>query len=395
MRWARLSILAGTLVAAAGLLAWALIGRLEWSEREVWTGYTGEASYNDFLACQRLLERMGQRASSIRGLPAGKRMPARNDVVLLPMRRERITPGQAEALMGWVARGGLLVTEGLTAESREAAVTQDPVCRAVGARLAWVPEWNGGGLAPGKMTVDPKAFDEANRNVQVVIDGRGYTVRLGAWRQLLDLGGRAARSAGNASGIKLLQYDLGRGRVVLCTDLSCLANGNLAEADHAGFVSALVQGWGPGNRVWIVYREEAPSLRRWLGDHAWRVLGALAALLAAGLWNAAPRFGPLVPDPHEPRRSLLEHLAACGRFQWARRGGLPLLAAARQAALARVHRAHPSWGHLDSGALCDRLAGVTGLAAENIDRALHQASIPDPREFTEAIRTLELIRKRT
>ena len=65
MSRARLPILLGTLLAAAGLVAWFLWGRLEWSEREVWTGYSGEARFNDFLACQRLLERMGQRARDV------------------------------------------------------------------------------------------------------------------------------------------------------------------------------------------------------------------------------------------------------------------------------------------------------------------------------------------
>ena len=394
MSRARLPVLLGTLLAAAGLVAWFLWGRLEWSEREVWTGYSGEARFNDFLASQRLLERMGQRASSIRGLPSGKRLPDRNDVVLLPRRQTRIPPGQTEALLAWVRRGGLLVAEGLAPESREAAATQDPLFRAVGARMVWVPERPAEGLAPGKRTVDPKAFDEANRDVRIELNGRGYTVRLGAWRQLLDLGGRAGRSAKNASGIKLLQYDLGLGRVILCTELSCFANGSIAEADHAGFLSALVQDWGPGNRVWIVYREEPPSLPRWLADNAWMVLGALAAVLAAGLWHAAVRFGPRIPDPNEPRRSLLEHLAACGRFQWAQRQGLPLLKATRQAALARIHCAHPGWEHLDPPELHARLAGLTGLKEERIALALRKEPITDPREFTEAVQTLELIRKR-
>jgi len=389
MKWTRPLIALGMILAVAGFLAWALWGKLEWSEREVWVGYSGEARVNDFLASQRLLERLGQRASSIRGLPLGRRLPGRNDVVLLPRRQIRLTPGQAEALLDWVRQGGLLIAEGLTEESRDAEETQDPLFRILGARLVWRPE-RPTEQQPGS---DPQAFDEANRSVTVEIGGRSCRVRLGAWRELLDLEGEAVRTAQNGSGVKLLQYDLDQGRVILCTELACFANGSLAEEDHADFLSALVLDWGPDNRAWIVYREEAPSLRRWLQENAWRAMTALALVTAAGLWSAARGFGPPIPDPPEGRRSLLEHLTACGRFQWAQRDGVSLLKAAREATLARIHRVHPGWGHLDPRELCTRLSEFSGLGEDRIARALHKTSLTDPREFTEAIQTLDLIRK--
>jgi hypothetical protein len=389
MKGARLLVVVGILLAAAGLVAWALRDKVEWSEQDVWVGYSGEARVNDFLAAQRLLEKLGQRTSSIRGLPGARQLPGRNDVIILPRRQVRISPGQASALVGWVARGGLLIAEGLTAESKEAQETQDPIFQAVGARLVTRPE----APTPGGPALDVRAFDEANRDVQVALGGRTYRVRLGAWRELLDLGHRATYTARNASGAKLLQYDLGRGRMVLCTDLACLDNGNLADGNHAGFLAALATDWAPGNHVWIVYREEPPSLRAWLASRAWRVLVALSVLTVAALWSAAPRFGPRIPDPPEGRRSLLEHLAACGRFQWARKNGAGLLHAARQAALARIHQAHPGWAHLEPAELCLRLARSANLGEARIARALYREAIHDPREFTEAIQTLELLRK--
>jgi hypothetical protein len=393
MKWARLSIILGLLVAVAGLLTWALWGKLEWSEQNVWVGYSGEARVNDFLAAQRLLERLGQRTSSIRGLPGGKHLPGGNDVLLLPRRQVRMTPGQAKELLRWVRQGGLLITEGLNPESRDASETQDPLFRDLGARLVWRPERVNLETNP-ETGQDPKTFDETNRNVPVDIGGQTYRVRLGAWSELLDLRGEATRFAKNDSGIKLLQYDQGDGRVILCTDLSCFDNGNIAEEDHAGFLAALVMNWSAENHAWIVYREEPPSLWRWLQDNAWRVMVALGVLTAIGLWRAASRFGPRIPDPPEGRRSLLEHLTACGRFQWAQRDGVSLIQAARQATLARVYRVHPGWGHLEPAELHARLAELSGLSEGRIARALHQERFREPREFTEAIQTLDLLRKK-
>ncbi len=401
MKWTRLAVILGILLAAAGLVTWALWGRLEWKEQDVWVGYSGEARVNDFLAAQRLLERMGQRTSSIRGLPGGKRMPDRNDVVILPRRQVRISPGQAADLIEWVKRGGLLIAEGLVPESREAESTQDPIFEALGARMVWRPERDLGPVAPGlgagpgaAPSFDPKTFDETHRTVRVAMDGTTYRVRLGAWRELLDPRDAAVHAAGNDSGLKLLQYELGDGRVFLCTELACFDNGNLAEEDHAAFLAALVLDWAKDNRTWIVYREEPPSLTAWLQDNAWMPLAALAVVTVAGLWQASARFGPRIPNPPENRRSLLEHLAACGRFQWVQRDGVSLLRATREATLSRIHRVHPGWGHLEPSELHTRLAEFSGLSESRIARALLSERFTDARAFTEAIQTLDLIRKK-
>lgn len=398
MKWTRLAIVLGLLLAVAGLATWALWDHLEWKEQDVWVGYSGEARVNDFLAAQRLLERMGQRTSSLRGLPDGRHMPGRNDVMILPRRQVRLSPGQAADLVGWVRQGGLLIAEGLVPESREASDTQDPLFEALGARLVWRPERDltpATGLMPGTTTgFDPKTFDETHRTLRVELDGTPYHVRLGAWRELLDPKGEAVHAAGNDSGIKLLQYELGDGRVFLATELTCFDNGNIAEEDHAAFLAALVLDWAQGNRAWIVYREEPPSLTAWLRDHAWMPLLALAVVTTAGLWQASARFGPRIPDPPESRRSLLEHLAACGRFQWAQRDGVTLLRATREATLSRLHRVHPGWGHLEPTELHTQLAEFSGLSTTRIARALLSERFADARDFTEAIQTLDLIRKK-
>lgn len=397
MRGARITVTLTIILAVAGLMTWALWGRLEWKEQDVWVGYSGEAKVNDFLAAQRLLEHLGQRTSSIRGLPSRKHMPSRNDVVILPRRQVRLSPGQTSDLIEWVKGGGLLITEGLIAESREADATEDPIFQALGARMVWRPERD---LAPGESrpgsppNFDPKTFDEANRTLPVAMGDKTYRVRLGAWQELVDLRGEAVHSAGNASGIKLLQYEVGDGRVLLCTELDGFDNGNIAEEDHAAFLAALALDWASANKVWIVYREEPPSLTAWIGANAWMPMVALLVVTVAGLWQASARFGPSIPNPPENRRSLLEHLSACGRFQWNQREGITLLRATREATLSRIHRVHPGWGHLDPPELHARLAQFSKLDELRIARALLSERFTDAKDFTEAIQTLDLIRKK-
>ena len=143
----------------------------------------------------------------------------------------------------------------------------------------------------------------------------------------------------------------------------------------------------PGGRVWLLTGLGPRSLWGWLGTRAWPVLAALAVLALAGLWAAAPRFGPAIPEPDPARRSLLEHLDASGRYQWQTGRGEPLLRASREAFRQRLGRLHPGWLQLAPDALGERLAGHSGLDPGRIRRAL-LAPAPTPRRFLEAIQTL-------
>ncbi len=413
----RALVILGIILAVAGLLLLSFWGKLEWSEQTVWSDYSGEANTNNFLATQRVLTRLGKTASSVRGLPSTHHTMGPGDILILPRRYIHLTDGQVESIMDWVKEGGLLIAVGTSPESREESETQDPLFSAIGARATVRndPPKNGTDLGEPEPKPNPKpgleppepqksdnsasetaqdAYADANRVTTVLLDGRVYRVELGEWLQLLDLSGKATKSIGNNSGVKLLQYEVEKGRVVLCTELDCLNNWKICEYDHTDFLWALVSKWGSQNRVWIVYREEPPSLRQWIRDYAWMVVVSLVTLILASLWHAGSRFGPRTPEPALGRRSLLEHLAACGRFQWSKHEGLSLLKAAREATIQKIHRVHPGWAHLAPQELCTRLAQFSGLEELRILRALRHERLSDPREFTEAIQTLDLIRKK-
>ncbi|MBS1767530.1 MAG: hypothetical protein JST05_09045 [Acidobacteria bacterium] len=377
-------------LAALGALGWYVARNLERGEERVWVGYHGEAETDAYLAASRLLNRLGRETHPVRGLPLAKTL-GKEDALILPNRRLRLTPGQVEDLEDWVEGGGLLVAEGTFPESADSDREDDPLFTAFGARLVRneleAPEIREGESAK-EFDKRLKAFEEEHGVVHLELNGVTSKVDLGAYDRIES----AKEGAILGSDGRLFFDKVGDGAVFFFTSLDALDNDEIVRYDHADFLASLVSKRPPGAKAWIVYQEEPPSLMAWLRANAWTVLLALGLLILLGLWRALRRIGPRLPDPALDRRSLLEHLAAAGRFQWSVREGEALLAASQAALKERLWRAHPAIAALPPEALVAALAERAGLPETRVFKALRYGRHADARDFTEAIETLELLR---
>lgn len=386
----------GWIIAAVALLLGAALGlwiyaHLEKGERQIWVGYQGEARYNDFLAAQRLLEKMGSNTKSLWRVPTEEDLKT-IDALVLPRRGRRLSPGQTQSLLAWVDRGGMLLAEGAWSEEGDGLSSQDPLFAAFGVRKRYnIPEKKDVAPAPEEPQDDEEKTPEKKPHVLVSVGGQTYRLELSTWATLEHSGTAAAADIRNALGTQALVFKRGKGQAVLMTSLAFLSNDEITAGDHAPFLVGLAGGY---DRVAIVVREEAPSLLAWLKEHARLPLLVLALLTSLAIWWGLPRFGPRIPDPSPHRRSLLEHLAACGRFQWRHRDGRSLLKAAREAMMARLQRVHPAWAALPPDQLCARLATFSGLSETRIFHALRYDTAPQSRDFIDAIQTLDFIRKK-
>lgn len=373
------------IAAVMGAFAWYLARNLEWKDQRVWVGYHGEAETNDFLAAQRLLSRLGRDTHGIRGLPVLKTLGSR-DVLILPHRQLRLTPGQVGDLVEWVEKGGLLIAEGTFPEDAESDRVNDPLFHALGVRMVH------NGLKPPEREKDEDFEDFQKRQTAFERDHGVEELSINETDCRVDLGAYERLENGDGEHGKVLSAKRDKGFCFLFTHLSALDNGDLDKEDHAVFLAALVSRRPADAKVWIVYQEQPPSLMAWLKANAWMVMVASGALLLISLWRGLRRLGPPLPDPALDRRSLLEHLAAAGRFQWSVRDGEALLAAAQSALKDRLWRAHPALAALPADEQVAALAERSGLSELRVFKAMRYGRHGDPRDFTEAIQTLELLR---
>lgn len=336
---------------------------------EVWTPHSGEARYNKLLAASRLLSSIGAPVRSFAGL---KELPPLDGTLFVPVSRAKIGPKRSQELLDWVKSGGhLIVVAGAQSKQPKTDLLLDP-------------------LGVRRFENTTKAKPQA-----VVVDIAGSENFLEVEfdpRYRLEHGGKEPVSViADEHGNHLIALAIGKGMLTVLSDFEFMQNQHIGQYDHAAFFWYLAHYQREGE-VWLIYGDEMPSLLQWLAEHAFMVLLSAAALLAAFLWSAACRFGPLLPEPPAQRRRLLEHIEASGRFMWKHGQAADLLASMRESLTRSITFRHPGWA--SSGELDQRLAQASGLSADQVRSALQYSDISNQGAFTRAIRTLETIRKK-
>lgn len=361
MRSPRLLITAGAVLLAALAAAGFLATHDRVPTRE-WVPPSGEARLREFLAAQRLAERMGREASEVRSLPALEQLPAEGTLIL-PNRRQALPPAQLAGLLAWVERGGHLIAEA------EYFGVADPLFEAL------------------NVVRSPAEPERRPLVVEVPRTGRRLQVYFGDAMRLEMAPDDVRLRAGGAGNARLVSFARGRGMVTVATSLRFARNPSfddptaerlkralpsIAADDHAELLWQLVS-LTPGRELLVYFRPERLSLWGFLAEHAAAALAAFGLLLALWLWSIAPRFGPIAPDATPGRRRLLDHLRASGRYYWAHGLRSRLVVAARDAALRRMARAQPDFALASPAERAARLASLAGISGEDAARFMGAA----------------------
>jgi hypothetical protein len=333
-----------------------------------WTGMSGAALRNPFLAAQRLAARMGLPAAEIRSAAQFGTLPVRGTLVL-PALREALGGAERARLLDWVSRGGHLFIE---AEPRH---TPDPLLDALG--VARAPSV---ATAPGaRSKQSPYLWPGREQGLEVTLYPEPALVRPGTSLAL-------TRDGRNA----MVHFTRGDGAVTVVSNLRFARNGSIGTMDNAELFWQLVSLQPEAASLAVFNRPERLSLLRWLLEHAWPALAALAALTLLWLLHVAPRFGPMTPEGAPARRRLLDHLRASGRFAWSAGRASHLAAAARDTAMRRFARHHPELVPVDSPQRIERFAAALGLTVED---AQHLVVPHAPRTPVEFVRLITLAQR--
>jgi len=385
----------------------------ELREEREHVGFQGRARTDDLLAAEQFLKRTDTPVKSVDSLLALQDLPPPADTIVLPTPRRTVGAERSAELLDWVRRGGQLVvvTWTLTAQPKKTGKRADQP-KAPGEKAKSGRDDSSGKLPPALAATERKdplldplgvrqyfnGFDVDSKDyvpADVVINHIPDFLQVAfapAYR-LADTSGKAVASVSDDYGTHLLHYRIGRGGLTVLSDYNFMQNGHIGKYDHAAFLWQLVHWNGHRGRVWLVHSDDMPPLLSLLAAKAWPVLIALAVLLAAWLWAASRRFGPLQADPEPVRRSLREHIRASGRFLWQQGHGRRLLDSVRRALLERLDALYPGTSHLGPQALAERLSELTGEPAREIANALAEDTDHNEHEFTRRIRMLENLRK--
>ncbi|WP_020414148.1 DUF4350 domain-containing protein [Microbulbifer variabilis] len=185
--------------------------------------------------------------------------------------------------------------------------------------------------------------------------------------------------------VPFIQFERGRGVITLLTDSEIWQSHRIGHFDHAYFLQLLA---GNGEFVFLT-RPRFDSLSYLARKYAAEFFLAGALALLGWLLLRARRFGPLQPAPETARRSLLEHISACGHYYW-RHDRCEQLLRGRRAELLRLLRATDA-DSTDRHNLAVRLSAATDLSEHKIIASLWGPPATSEETFTEQMRNLQRI----
>lgn len=334
---------------------------------------SAEAGHNPLLAAGWFLEKQGIRVRTVDMVAENLASLSQADVLLLPYRSAQQPAREITTLWRWVLDGGVLITGTLRQKDGE-----DPLLLRLGV---------------------------TRESGQKTKDAPGHVQPPGSSRQLTfetNFAGRLRQTAESSfarwqdqGGEYLRAFAVGKGQIVVVGETDWFSNRGLQKRDHAELLWRLVLLKGEPRQVLIVSLLKMPPwyIRFWKKTPlGWLSLALLLTLL---FWHAVRRFGPIRPEADPSRRSLLEHIDACGRWFWHVDGGpFRLLQAARLALRQRMLARMPEWTRLPPQELAKRLARRFNLSTAEVDRALNQPVRKNPHDFTARLRILQFLRKK-
>lgn len=348
----------------------------------------GEASYNPLYVLGQALRADGIEVQSRERLQLAKMTLADTDTLVLLQDTREMSPGTAQALLDWVARGGHLLLRTQPPGEDKASTTQGPLLDRIGVDSLF----HGKDCQPFHVVDDPNHVEFCN--------GRRFSL---GFRASAD----AERRWGNEEGLAFARLRHGKGRIDVLADLDFMRGagatplprkgatpkntpqrGGLYDLSHRDLTRHLLDpNYGRGT-VWLVYGSRPPTLLARIVLQGWPVWIPLLLGMLGWLWTRAQRLGSVLPSPVVERRSLLEHVRASGELLLRFGQGAQLYNAVQALFLQRLRLRAPVAAALDGAARDQAIAEVLQRPASRVATALTAPSPHDSSALRERIRLL-------
>lgn len=417
----RLGLFLGAgLVLLLGLLGSYVLSQATPYQELIKHGPAPEARANPYLAAEHFLRQQGRKVQRADSLQSLAQLPAAGQVLLILGSREQMTPKQSERLLAWTRRGGhlLVVAENFWDADKDSS--GDPLLDPLGIQKYMSDELDeddesesqanadtdedsaedsnpAAETAPGDEDTRPVKDAEQDPTPAVDLtqlyleneDAPAY-IDFDTDYHLFDAKDLAHAWANSADTTHMLQLSQGDGLLTVVTDSWIWQNDQIGDYDHAWLLWYLTQ----DREVTLLYRADRDDLFSLLLRHFPEALLALSLLLAAGLWAAGLRQGPLQPVPERQRRQLQEHLRSSADFLLRHAGQRHLLQALQRDIQRRARLRHPGFDRLGVAEQWQVLGRMTRLTPSAISQAMRP--IADKRlsasEFTRQVAHLQTLR---
>jgi hypothetical protein len=391
---------------------------------------------NPYLAAEHFLSQQGRKVQRADSLDVLANLPSQGQTLIMLGSRENLTPKQTARLQQWTAKGGhlIVIAERLWDEEKQASgdllldplgieqhmsddldkeqekpeepqpatkTTEQTPANAsakpsppASEASADAPD-NHGWSAPNDADKSPPEAPEKPKYTHLTKlyleneDAPAY-IDFDTDYHLNDSQDLAHAWANSSASTHMLQLDQGDGLLTVLTDNWLWQNVNIGDYDNAWLLWYLTQ----DSEVTLLYRADRDDLLSLLLKHFPQALLALSLLIAASLWAAGARQGPLQLPVNRSRRQLQEHLRSSADFQLRHAGQRSLLQALQRDIQRRARRRHPGFERLVVAEQWQALGRLTRLSPRAISQAMRPQSEQrlSASEFTRQVAHLQTLR---
>ena len=376
------------LVAAIALLVTWIVRNTYWDNVTFPAPLKNDAAKNPFYGAQHLVERLGASSSWDRFL----RNVSPEAAIVVSSWHWSLSEGRRSRMEQWVEAGGRLVLDSTLVGGKEEFERWSGISRRTLPPKAERKENDDDEEARQfKLRREcrvlhqaaPARVDDANHSFELCAaeDGsRLVTTRPVAWALDDDFGNQ------------VLRVNVGKGSVTIINGVPFHFR-QFLQGDNAALLVAAVQ-LRKKDEVHFLSEEEHPSMLALMWILGWPVVLLALALIALALWRNSVRFGPLVAQPEQARRSLAEQIRGTGLFVIRFGGGQALHAAAVRALNEAARRRVGAYSRLSVSERIDAIAQLAGADAATLGPAVHHGGARRAHELRQAIALIESVRRR-
>lgn len=370
-----------TVTIIAGLLYW-LGNYIEFFERDVDVGFTGEARINDFLAADYFLKAMGQDTKRIDIYRESMDILNKNDTLIMTGHRVSMGQEKSKQLLAWVDSGGhLIVTARSYVEDDDR--THDYLLDSLG--ITGIYQY-----------IDEAQFDNSpvnvniNEKIEFLLVGfkHYYSLKL-----LENFQNDIIWSVENDSVFHAVAVSHGQGRIVVLSDMSILHNTEIAKYDNAAFIWGLINDKQSIGNVYYSLFETRETLLSWIYSNVPVFIYTLLIFIVLFIWHVTPRFGPVINVDNPDRLNFKDHILASGNYYWRKKEYSRLTRFSQKSILQIIYSKYPDLGLKDRQCLVDTLRNLVPNTNINLYIALFDQNVSSQESFLHKIKMLENIRK--
>ncbi|MFT4925292.1 MAG: hypothetical protein ACI8WB_001384 [Phenylobacterium sp.] len=410
-------ILWALVIIIIALLIWVI--DIKFKTIEINSGFSPEAKQNPYLAAQRFLDQTEQHTTEFqRGLKLLDNLPSTSDTIVIASARYSMSQRRTDQLNQWVEQGGQLIVVAKRYWNDDQQKSGDLLLDPLDIVLIepdYEPE-----AEPENPEPQVAAEDQLQKTIEQLLsendddpvdkcepyqtptpvivdeDQPTITAHIEGWGVLnypdeLETAGWAS----NGDGVKIVQVDIGQGRITVLTDVSLWNNTHLGCADNAYLLQILAAGT---DKTWFLLHQALPGVMTLLWqNHATLVISFLL-LLTFWLWSQTLRFGALNRPTSGIRRHFIEHIEASARYQWRSGAGGETITLLRQQILHKVATRHDintssPLANEQHQAQCELISRLTDMTTQQVWQALF-APVPDkPEALIQNVSQLQQLRK--